>query len=306
MDANSADLRVFTRVARLGSFAAAARELRTSTTSVSRRVAAVEESFGVRLLNRTTRSLSLTPAGTVALERTEQWLADLDELGDVLGGDDTPRGHIRVTAGVSLGHALLYQSLPCFSRKHPDVSIEVIYADRPVDLVAERIDLALRIGNLADSDLVARRLGTVGHTVCASPKLLCAHGPVSPAGLNANSRECPPLIVDTNQPRAWKLSGPEGDSVNVPAKGRFAVNNADAALGACKAGLGVAMLLDFLAAPAIENGDLVNALPGWRGSDLGLYAVVLKRRWASAAVRALVTHVERSVKGTCGVAPVVT
>lgn len=288
MDTHSQDLRAFARVARLGSFAAAARELRISTTAVSRRVASLEERLGARLLHRTTRSVSLTPAGTEALERAERLLDDLDELRDAVAGDGHPRGHLRVTAGVSLGHAVLHEGLPDFLQSHPDVSVELVLTDRPLDLVAERIDLAVRIGTLTDSSLVARRLGLVAHRVCASPMWLEQHGPVSSNVLHAL-----PRIVDTNQPRAWPLRGPDGARLEVEASGRYRVNSAHAARDACRAGLGLAMLPGFVVDPFLARGDLVDALPGWTGPDLGLYAVVLERRWMSAAVRALVEHVER-------------
>ena len=290
VDTKLLNLRVFVRVARLGSFAAAARELRLSTTAVSRRVASLEEGLGARLLHRTTRRLSLTPAGGVALERAERLLDDLQELKDAVAGDGRPRGHLRVAAGVSLGRAVLHEGLPAFIEAHPEVSIEVILNDRPVNLVDERIDLAVRIGRLADSSLVIRKLSSVGHLVCAAPHWLAARGPVDPEELQAYAR-----IVDTNQPLAWRLTGPSGEGLEVEASGRYAVNNAHAARDACSSGLGLAMLPDFVARPLLARGDLVDALPGWTGPELGLYAVVLERRWASAAVRALIDHIEELI-----------
>ncbi|MEO0601980.1 MAG: LysR substrate-binding domain-containing protein, partial [Myxococcota bacterium] len=253
-------------------------------------VAALEDRLGTRLLHRTTRRVSLTPAGTEALERAERLLADLEELHDAVVGDGTPRGHCRVTAGVSLGHALLHEGLPVFLRQHPAVTVEVVLTDRHVDLVAERIDLAVRIGALADSELVAMRLGTVGHVVCAGPAWLDDQGPFAIDALEGIAR-----VVDTNQPRVWTLSGPGAASIEVQAAGRYAVNSAHAARDACRAGLGLAMLPSFVARDDLEQGILVDALPGWRGPELGLYAVVLERRWMSAAVRALVEHVRSLV-----------
>ncbi len=290
MDADTLNLRAFARVARLGSFAAAARELRLSTTAVSRRVGLLEEQLGARLLHRTTRRVSVTPAGTEALARAEQLLSDLQELHDVVAGDGRPRGHLRVTAGVSLGHALLHESLPGFLMVHPDVSVEVLLTDQHVDLVEERIDLAIRIGVLEDSGLVATRLGTISHVVCASPTRGTASSTTSAPGLVAA-----PRVVDTNQPRTWRLTGPADEVVEVPAEGRYAVNSAHAARDACRAGLGLAMLPSFVAQSDLASGALVDALPGWSGPTLGLYAVVLERRWMSAAVRALVDHVRRIV-----------
>lgn len=284
MDANTLDLRAFSRVARLGSFAAAARELRLSTTAISRRVGALEEQLGARLLHRTTRRVSLTPAGVEVLARVDRLLADLRELHDVVAGDGTPRGHLRVTAGVSLGHALLHEALPQFLLAYPGLSVELVVGDRHVDLVSERIDLAIRIGALSDSGLVASRLGTVEHVVCAA----------SPRASEVESAEDllrVPRIVDTNQPRLWKLTGPGGVAIEVPAEGRYSVNSAHAAKEASRAGLGFAMLPRFVAQDALDDGELMDALPGWSGPELGLYAVVLERRWMSPGVRALVAHI---------------
>jgi DNA-binding transcriptional LysR family regulator len=293
MDANTLDLRAFARVARLGSFAAAARELRISSTAISRRVAALEESLGTRLLHRTTRRVSLTPAGKIALGRVERLLAELLELQEEVASDDTPRGRIRVTAGVSLGHSLLHQGLPLFLAAHPAVSVELVLTDQHVDLVAERIDLALRIGKLADSSLIARRIGWVEHIVCAAPDWLGRCGALNASDLHSHAR-----VVDTNQPHHWQLSGPDGAQLAVEASGRYAVNSAHAALDACRAGLGLAMLPDFVARPSLERGELANALPGWMGPKLGLYAVTLDRRWVPAAVRALVEHMLRLAAST--------
>lgn len=254
-------------------------------------MATLEEQLGARLLNRTTRRVSLTEAGTVALERAEQLLADLGELRDVVAGDERPRGHVRVTAGVSLGHAVLHEGLPSFLATHPEVTVEVVLTDRAVDLVADRIDLALRIGKLADSALVARRIGSVGHIVCASTTWFEDNGPLEPQDLAQR-----PRIVDTNQPRAWRLDGPEGARLEVAASGRYAVNNAHAVHEACRLGMGLGLLPDFVAGPSLARGELVDAMPGWTGPELGLYAVVLERRWVSAAVRALVRHVQGVVE----------
>ena len=286
MDVDTLDLRAFVRVARLGSFAAAARELRLSSTAISRRVNALEERLGTRLLLRTTRRVSLTTAGEEALTRSERMLADLQELQDTMTSSDDPCGHLRVTAGVSLGRALLHDALPGFLRSNPLVSVELLLTDKHVDLVDERIDLAIRIGSLSDASFVAQRLGYVAHIICGSPSVVHALGSHDAPSIAAASR-----IVDTNQPLTWRLTGPDGNLVEVAAKGRYAVNNAHAARDACCAGLGLAMLPSFVALPKIQNGQLA-AVPGWSGPDLGLFAIVLKRRWTSAAVRALTAYIK--------------
>lgn len=291
MQTDTLTLKAFARVARLGSFAAAARELRLSTTAVSRRVASLEEQLGTRLLNRTTRRTSLTQAGELALDRVEQVLDDLVELEDAVGGSASPSGHLRITSGVSVGLSFLHGILPAFLRNHPNISVEVVETDEHVDLVQRRIDLALRVGSLADSGLIARRLAAVPHHIYAAPAWLNDQSPLDPTALDDLSR-----IVDTNQPPVWRLRGPNDQIVELPARGRLAVNSAHCARDACRAGMGLAMLPDFVVASDLERGMLVDALPGWRGPELGLYAVVLERRWISRAVRALMAHVEAAAK----------
>lgn len=288
MDQDSQNLRAFTRVARLASFAAAARELRISTTTVSRRVAVFEEQLGARLLNRTTRRVTLTPAGVLALDQAEPILDALVELRASIAGDGTPRGHLRLTAGVSLGRSLLYDNLPSFLQDYPEVSVEVLLTDVHIDLVKERIDLALRIGDLPDSDLVARRLGTVELILCGAPDWVEMVGPLLPEQWAEQAR-----IVDTNQGPIWHISHTDGRQLKIQATGRFAVNNAHAARDACQAGLGLALLPDFVAIPALQSGKLVRVLPEWSGPKPGFYGVVLQRRWVSPAVRALLEQIEK-------------
>ena len=277
-----AGMRVFVQVARQESFTAAGRTLRMSSTAVSRQVRQLEEHLGAKLLHRTTRRVSLTAAGQAALVRAEQVLADVAELEAVVGGDDTPRGTVRITAGVSLGSVRLQRLLFGFLAAHPEVSVELLLTDAQVDLVAERIDLAVRVGARRDSGLIARRLGEVGHRVCASPAWLAARGPVSPQNIAAM-----PHVVDTNQPAQWHLAGPGGEALAVTAQGQIAVNSAHAAQEACAAGLGLALLPDFVADEALAWGALVDAMPGWSGPRLVVQALYLERRHLSAAVRAL-------------------
>ena len=186
-----------------------------------------------------------------------------------------------------MGLSFLHGLLPAFLRDHANVTVEVLETDEHVDLLERRIDLALRIGALTDSGLIARRLAAVTHRVCAAPAWLDARAP-----LDATCLEALPRIVDTNQPGTWRLTGPDDQSVELPAHGRLAVNSAHGVRDACLAGMGLAMLPSFVVAADLEQGTLVDALPGWFGPELGLYAVVLERRWMSSAVRALMTHVQ--------------
>ncbi|MFT4974341.1 MAG: DNA-binding transcriptional LysR family regulator [Myxococcota bacterium] len=274
---------VFEQVARHESFSGAAGALRMSSTAVSRHVRLLEDHLGVKLLHRTTRRVSLTPDGSASLDRIRQIIADVSELEAAVGGAGAPRGHLRVTAGVALGHERLHRLMPGFLQANPDVSVELILTDQHVDLVQERIDLAVRIGRMADSGLVVRRLGEVRHRICAAPEWLAQNPPVESGGLAEL-----PRIIDTNQPAQWILRGPGGDVLQLPASGRYAVNSAHAARDACRAGLGLAMLPDLVACEDLDAGRLADAVPGWEGPRLVVQAAYLERRHLSAAVRALV------------------
>ncbi len=282
MDRLSA-MSVFARVARLGGFAVAARELRLSTTAVSRHVAQLEEHLRVRLLQRTTRRVSVTEAGAAYLVRCERLLADLEELEDAVGdGRREPRGRLRVSAGVSFAQEQLHATMPRFLTRYPAVEVELVLSDRHVDLVGEGIDVALRVGRLPDSSLFARRIAPCSHVVCAAESYLEARGtPRTVDDLAAH--DC---IIDTNLPRGWRFVR-DGQPAPIREDGRYRVNSAHGACSAAVAGLGLAYLPAFVAGPSLHRGALV-ALPHLRAVDLHLYAVYPQARYLSSGVRAFI------------------
>ncbi|MEL7367956.1 MAG: LysR family transcriptional regulator [Myxococcota bacterium] len=275
---------VFSRVARLESFAAAARELHVSTTLVSRQVAQLEAHLGVRLLQRTTRRLSLTDVGAAYLDRCEQILSDVSEVEDALReGRDRPRGRLRVSAGMSFAQEQLNARMPDLLQTYPELEIELLLTDRRVDLVGEGIDIALRVGRLSESGLFARRLCVCRHIACVSPAYAKRHGvPDAPSSLA--SHVC---IIDTNQPRIWRFEGADGDENHEPA-GPYRVNSAHAACEAVLAGFGVAHLPTFVAGPRIEQGLLQPILLDYQTTELELYAAYPERRYLSSGVRSFV------------------
>ena len=277
-------MKVFARVARLGGFSAAARELDLSTTAVSRHVSQLEEHLRVRLLQRTTRRLSLTDVGAAYLERCERILADLHELEDALcQGQQNPRGRLRITAGVSFAQEQLGAVMPTFVRRYPELEVELLLSDRHLDLIGEGLDLAVRIGRLPDSSLFARRLAPIRHAVCASPAYIAANGAVTAPG-QLSRHTC---IIDTNQPKTWWFQGPDGEQT-VTVTGRYRVNSAHGACDAVIAGLGLAYLPTFVAGPRIESGAIVPQLAGYRTTELAMYAVYPENRYLSAGVRAFI------------------
>ncbi|MGH1348951.1 MAG: LysR family transcriptional regulator [Nannocystales bacterium] len=277
-------MRVFAQVAREGSFRGAARSLRLSSTAVSRHVSTLEEHLGTQLLVRTTRRVSLTEPGRAYLHRCVALLDDIDELErDVADASSQVRGRLRVTAGVSFAQEHLGTLLPTFVQQHPEVEVELQLSDHHVDLVGERIDVAIRIGRLEDSSLIARRLAPCRHVVCASPEYLGSHeSPRAPEELE--NHQC---IIDTNQPPQWWLRGPQGESTH-SVRGRFVVNSAHAARDAAVAGLGLAYLPTFVAGDELARGQLVPVLHGYEARAMHLYAVYTHNRHLRGSVRALV------------------
>lgn len=274
---------VFCRVARLESFAAAARALELSPTAVSRFVAGLEADLGVRLLNRTTRRQALTPEGAAYLDRAERILDEVRALDEaVTRREGPPRGQVRVTVGVSFAEAQLTPRVPGFLACYPELSLTLSLTDRKVDIVAEGFDVALRIGTLADSALTARPIATCRHAVCAAPGLVAERGrPEDWSGLLDW-----PTIVDTNQPRGWRF-GPSGEAGFEP-RGRYRVDSAQATREAALAGLGAAYLPTFVAGPAIADGRLEVLVSPEVCQPLPLVAVFPAGRFLSRAARAFV------------------
>ena len=281
-----AALQAFVRVAETRSFSEAARRLRTSKSAVSRLVAALEAELGARLFHRTTRSLTLTEPGASYVERASRILADLAEAdASVSQMQAAPRGRLRVNAPMSFGFLHLAPAIPDFLARYPDVAIDMIMNDRFVDLVDEGFDVAVRIGSLADSSLVARKLAPIRRAVCASPAYLTARGvPASPDHLATH--DC---IGYSNMPtQEWRFVAPDGRPWPVAVTGRFAANNGDAIRAAALRGVGLALLPTFLIGGDLQAGTLMTVLDGFVPQDMTLNAVYPHARHLSPKVRAFV------------------
>ncbi len=276
----------FARVVEAGGFTAAAEHLNLSRAMVSRLVQQLEDNLGTRLLNRTTRRLSLTEAGRAYYERCVLLLAELESLDSSVSDlSNEARGTLRLNAPMSFGILHVAPCLPDFLNQHPRSSIELSLNDRLVNLVEEGYDLALRIGNLADSSLVARRLAPVRLVLCASPDYLEAHGtPMHPSELV--SHNCLTYSY-SSQGRDWRFDGP-GGLQTVQVKGNLDANSGDAILTATLAGLGIALQPTFIVGQAIRDGQLVQLMPDWKSPELGLHAVYPHRRHLSTKVRLLI------------------
>jgi len=282
-----AAIEAFVRVGESGSFSEAARRLRTSKSAVSRQVSALEAALGARLLHRTTRSLTLTEVGRGYFERAARVLADLAEADQsVTQLQAAPRGKLRVNAPMSFGFLHLAPAIPDFLAQFAEVEIDMVMNDRYVDLVDEGFDVAVRIGNLVDSSLVARRLAPIRRVVCASPAYLAARGrPASPDELRTHSCLAYSLVSLTHE---WRFVDDKGRPWPVEIKGRLTVNNGDALRAAALGGVGLTYLPSFLVGADVRAGALVTVLDAFVPQDMTVNAVYPHARHLSPKVRAFV------------------
>lgn len=288
MDRLSA-LQAFVRVVESGSFVGAAQRLGWSTSSLSRLVADLEEHLGARLLNRTTRRLSLTESGQAFYERGVQILNDFEEAEAIAGqAVASPRGTIRLTCSYNIATHHLAPAIASFVARYPEVRFDVTIADRIVDLVEEGFDMAVRIGRVGSDQLVARRLGETALVLCASPEYLARRGlPAAPVDLASHE-----ILTYAYAPgRTVQLVDAAGDSHEVRATGSLHANSGDMLVAAAVAGLGIAYEPDFLVATELRSGRLVRLLPEYEGRRGDIWAVYPSRRHLSVKVRLFVEHV---------------
>jgi DNA-binding transcriptional LysR family regulator len=280
------ELVVFHSVVKHASYAKAAEDLALSPSGVSRIVTRLEERLGVRLVQRTTRKLSLTEAGAAFHARTSQILLDLaDAEAELQTAQLRPRGTLKVTASVVFGQLYLSPLIPELLEHFPELAIDLSLTNRFVDLVDEGIDLAIRIGSLTDSRLIARRLCNNKRILVATPGYLKQHGvPQSPADLN--DHDCI-LFTAFAKPREWRLIGPEGP-VSVNVSGRLATNNVEVASTAAKQGLGITVGATLSVGKALLSGELVRVLADYEFEPTAVFAVYPSARQLSTKVRATV------------------
>ncbi|NIM40566.1 MAG: LysR family transcriptional regulator [Hydrogenophaga sp.] len=292
-------MQVFVRVVERGSFSAVARELGSTQGAVSKQVAALERTLGARLLSRTTRSLALTDEGERYFERARRLVAEVEEAeAELRDGTLHLKGWLRVAASVAFGRLCIMPLLPEFLRLHPEVRVDLRLDDGFVDLVEEGVDVAVRIGELPDSSLVARRVGTTVRRVYAAPEYLsrvgAAGSPREPLDLLAH--EC---IVYTGLATRhhWSFtagqgaSQPPGTQQTVGVTGRLQCNNSEVVREAVLAGLGVAHTPCWLFGAEALNHQVIELLPGWYSPDLPIHLVSPAQRRQSAKVRAFGDHV---------------
>lgn len=286
MPTETQELIAFHSVVKHSSFAKAADELSLSPSGVSRIVTRLEERLGVRLVQRTTRSLSLTEAGAAFYARASQILADLaDAEAEAQKSTAHPRGNLRLTAPMPFGERYVTPLLEDILTKFPELSIDLVLTNRLVDIIDEGVDLAIRIGALSDSRLIARRLCTNQRVLVASPSYIARRGtPAAPEDLAEH--ECI-IYSGFQRPREWKLIGPDGPT-NAAVSGRVGCNTVNVLIQLALKGHGITLGPTLYVHRELIAGDLVRVLPEYQFEETGIFAVYPSARQLSTKVRAVV------------------
>lgn len=280
------DMRIFTQVMQAGSFTAAADLLGMSKQSVSRRLMQLEERLGVRLLNRSTRRLDATPLGQQYYDSAVRLLGEMQQAEqDISGQTQALRGTLRLSAPLSFAISHMGSLLTEFLQLHAQLIVEIDLSDRAVDLIGEGYDLALRIGTLEDSSLVARRIASIERVYCASPGYLAARGtPLEPEAL----REHDCLPYGHSRQVQWQFKGQGKTLQAIAVSGRMRANNGELLRDAAIAGMGVTYLPAFIVEQALADGRLVKLLEAWTPPPLQLSAVYPQHRQIARPVQAFV------------------
>ncbi|TCV59070.1 LysR family transcriptional regulator [Neorhizobium sp. R1-B] len=280
-------MRAFIDVVEAEGFSAAARRTGRSKALLSKYVRELEDDLGALLLNRTTRQFSMTEAGHTYYRTAADILKEIDNLADLVRENNADlKGRLRVSVPRTFVDAEVGQSLIDFAKTHPDVSLEIVAEDRFVDLIEENFDLAIRITKLEDSGLIAKKLSDFRVYTVATADFVAQYGPLEhPQDLNRV-----PFIIDTNS--RWhnnvRFTNAEGSTISVAVSGPIEVNSPQATLRAARAGIGVAIIPDFIANASIQSGELVTLFDDYIARDRGIYAVYPHRRYLPAKVRSFV------------------
>lgn len=279
---------VFAKVVEAESFTGAAELLGESKSAVSKQINRLEDSLGVRLLNRTTRRMSLTEAGQIFYDRARRVAEEAEEARlAVTQLQESPRGVLRVNAPLSYGIEHLAPILPTFMERFPDLTVDLTLSDRRADLVEEGIDVAIRIGALSDNSLIARKLSEYRRIVVASPRYWETHPkPQKPADLT--DHDCLTYSY-LSTGRTWNFKGDDA-YIDVPVSGSLSANNGDAIVRVVSQGLGVAWLPEFICGRALATGALEPVLEAFETDPIGVFAVFPHRRNLPTKVRVFVDY----------------
>lgn len=286
---------IFASIAATGSFARTAEELGLSQATVSKAISRLEHRMKSTLFHRTSRRITLTESGQVALERATRILAEGEAVeAEVLDQSQNIRGTVRIAAPMSFGLTRLAPLLPAFMQQYPDVTLDIHFSDERVDLVAQGFDLALRITSLADSSMLARRLCTVRILLVGAPAYFAQYGhPQHPRDL---ARHKALQYSYSRIAHGWRFQHPRQGEFTQAMPVPLRVNNAEALTPALRAGLGLALQPDFLVAEDLASGVLETTLPGWEVEPIALHVVTPPGRGRPARVKALIDHLATHLK----------
>lgn len=286
------EMAIFAHVVEAGSFTGAAKNLGLPKSTISRKITQLEERLGVRLIQRTTRSLRLTDTGHAYYKQCARILADIEEANIVVTQmQNTPTGTLRITAPVLFGSIILSSLLAEFLERYPQVSIDLRLSDQPMDLVQEGIDVAFRVGQLEDSSLIGRYLGDVRGILCASPSYLQRHqAPTHPDQLAEHT------LLSLPDWLTWQLNGQNQQTVNVQVKPRLQVNDFASLYTLTLAGAGIAPLPLIITTAAIQSGELVEVLSDWPSSSAPIHVLYPSNRHLSMKVRSFVDFVIDNIR----------
>ncbi len=296
-------MRIFVSVVQNGSLSSAGRQLGLSPASVSRHISALEESLGCRLVNRTSRKLTLTEAGELYFARVEQILQQVAEAKDSVSQLQTmPRGTLRVHSRMLVGQLHIAPALPAFLAQNPEVKVDLLLSNRVVDLVEQNIDIDVRIGKLIDSSLVARQLAVSERILCAAPSYLASR-PVIAKPADIASHNCLTYRINLGR-TVWRFIDQRGVLEEIAVTGNLQSDNGHALLTAALGGAGAALMPDWAIRDELASGRLRRLLPHYRIShiefDNGVYAVFQKSRHMSAKVRVFIEFLAATFRARLG------
>ncbi|WP_285424632.1 LysR family transcriptional regulator [Pseudomonas sp. efr-133-TYG-103a] len=282
-------VKAFIQVVEAGSFVKAAQALSLPRNTVTKHIQSLEAHLRVKLLNRTTRRISLTNDGTAYYERmvrvVDQWL---EAESDLVSTQARPHGRLRVDMGSTMATMLVLPALPEFQKRYPELQLDIGVSDRPVDLLGDRVDCVIRGGTLSDPSLIARRLGSLNFVTCATPAYLARHGtPLHPTDLETNHQMVRYFFAGTQRRLPVEFVRGE-ERISVDAHYFVSVNDSNALLAAALAGMGVLQTLMFMAEPHFKSGALIPLLEDWSLEPNPIYIVYSPNRHLSARVRVFV------------------
>ncbi|MDP3226879.1 MAG: LysR family transcriptional regulator [Acidovorax sp.] len=282
-------MRIFVRVVEAGTFTRAADSLSLPKATVTKHVQALEERLRVKLLNRTTRRVTVTPDGAAYYDRTVRLLTDLDDIeASMTNARANPRGRLRIDVGTSVAQLLIIPHLAEFHARYPDIQVDLGVSDRNVDLIGDNVDCVIRGGELSDQSLVARRIGNLEFITVAAPEYLARKGtPSNP--LEIEEKHASVIYFSPQSNRHYPLEFRKGEeSLDISGPYQVSVNEANAYVTAIVAGLGIGQITSWQASRHLASGALVQLLPEWTQPLLPVYVVYPPNRHLSAKVRAFV------------------